>query len=77
MNKARRLQLQTLSDQIAALRYQIEEVATDEEEAFSNLPESLQESEKGQASAEAVSSLIEATELCDEISNLLDTAKGD
>ena len=71
MNKARRKWLEkaiaTLEDQ----KLELETICEEEQEAFDNMPESLQESEKGQAMYENIDTLESAfSDLEDIISNL-------
>ena len=47
MNKERRKRLLEISDKLSDLMDDLEEVIEEEEEAFNNLPESLQDSTKG------------------------------
>ncbi|EGE9794897.1 hypothetical protein [Salmonella enterica] len=47
MNNERRKRLTALSQQLAELKDDIQSVLDEEEEAFSNLPESLQNGERG------------------------------
>ena len=48
MNKARRKQLSEIQEKLAELKDMIETVLDEEQEAYDNLPESLQESERGE-----------------------------
>lgn len=57
MNNDRRKRLQKIVDQLAELGEQIEDILADEQEAFDNMPESLQTSERGMAAEEAISNL--------------------
>lgn len=64
MNKKRRDELrsvitalETLRDRIDDIRMDIEAIQGEEEEALSNLPESLQESEQGQKMQDAIDNL--------------------
>lgn len=59
MNKARRSDIQKIIERLEEIRDDIEAVKDEEEEAYENLPESLQESERGESS-EAVCSLKES-----------------
>lgn len=49
MNKIRRKKLQNLHDRITQLNTELSEVMDEEQEAFGNMPESLQDSSKGLA----------------------------
>ncbi len=78
MNKARRKSiekvsrsLESLSEPISTeyleiLRSDLEDILWDEEFAFENMPENLQDSERGQMSQEAQSNLEEAISLIDD-----------
>ncbi len=71
MNAARRSEIQNiaaaLNEQLSALQ----QVAADEQEYFDNMPESLQQGEKGQKAEEAAQALQEAAdELENQISNI-------
>ena len=48
MNKNRRKQLERIVEQLENLRDDLEMLKDEEQECFDNLPESLQESEKGE-----------------------------
>ena len=73
MNKARRKMLQDIIDELDAQREQIEAVQKEEQEAYDNLPESIQDSERGEAMSGNVDDLESAaSDLEDIISNLQD-----
>lgn len=63
MNKTRRKQIQTAIQQIEAL---VQNILDDEQAAYDNMPESLQESENGLISADAQESLDAAIEALEE-----------
>ena len=54
MNKDRRTRLSEISDKIAEIISDLEEIRDEEESAFENLPESLQESVRGQELQEKI-----------------------
>lgn len=60
MNKEQRARLGKIVEQLYDLQSQIEEVKDDEESKYDNLPESLQESDKGESFLEAIDSLDDA-----------------
>ena len=62
MNKARRKALGEIYDALALLAERLEELFDEENEAFSNIPENLQGSDRYQSAEEAVSNLEEALE---------------
>lgn len=69
MNKARRSRLGDIAEQLENLYEDIEAVASDEREAYDNLPESLQESERGCMMEEAADEL---DDICSELDCLRD-----
>lgn len=54
MNKYRRKELEKISLLVEASRSLLEEILNEEQEAFDNLPESLQYSEKGERMEEII-----------------------
>ena len=74
MNKSRRKRLSEIADELDSLCYDLEAVASEEREAYDNLPESLQESDKGCAMEEAADELddiySELSELRDRIAEV-------
>lgn len=76
MNKARRKTLEEIREALDGLMLQVDELAEAEQEAFDNLPESLQETERGEAMQAAIdnldslrNSLEEAGEYIEDITN--------
>lgn len=57
MNRERRKRIDTVRDKLEELMEEIEALHDEEAEAYDNLPESLQESERGEAMSEAVDNL--------------------
>lgn len=72
MNKQRRKKLAEASSLIAQAQSIIEEVKDEEEEARYNLPESLQDSEKGEQMQECIDALDEAYGQCDDLMSVID-----
>jgi hypothetical protein len=62
MNDFRRKRLDYLKDKLADICDEIEIIREEEENAFDNLPESLQESERGEAIQHAVYQLEEISD---------------
>jgi len=60
MNKERRKQLADIVEQLESLKSELEEVKEQEESAFENMPESLQESDRGQRMQEVIDILDNA-----------------
>lgn len=69
MNKARRKELGRIVDELENLRDALDAVACEERECYDNLPESLQESERGCAMEEAADGL---DDICSELDYLKD-----
>ena len=77
MNKERRKAIEEIIDQLGTLKEQIESVSEEESEAYDNLPESIQYSEKGEAISENASDLEQAaSDLDDIMSTLQDIMRG-
>lgn len=77
MNRDRRKRLMQLSEKLSEVRTSLESILEEEENAFDNLPESIQESEKGERMQEYIENIgeaisnIEETEAClEEIFNV-------
>lgn len=77
MNKPRRKAIDKLMERLEDLRSDLELIFEEESEAFDNLPESLQESERGEAMQESIDALEEAISNLEEAIENLDTAKGE
>ena len=60
MNKARRKMLQGIIDELDAQREQLEAVQEGEQEAYDNLPDSIQDTERGETMSENASDLEQA-----------------
>ena len=71
MNKARRKKISEILEQLEGLSVEIEEVMNEEQEAYDNLPESIQYSERGENMEGYISSLDDAMNyVSDAISSL-------
>ncbi|EBW3215006.1 hypothetical protein PL222_11310 [Salmonella enterica] len=75
MNNERRKRLTALSQQLAELKDDIQSVLDEEEEAFNNLPESLQNGERGDAMQTAIAALDAAVSALEETSDQLAEAQ--
>ncbi len=75
MNNKRRKQISEVLNSLEDLREAIESIHADEEDAFENLPESLEGSDRYDAMEEAVSNLEDAVDLVDELIEALENAK--
>lgn len=65
--KSRRKELSRIADELEYLREDLDAVASEERECYDNLPESLQESERGTAMEEATD---EMDDICGELDDL-------
>lgn len=65
--KARRKELSRIAEELENLRDALDAVASEEREAYDNLPESLQESERGTAMSAAAD---EMDDICSELDEL-------
>ena len=82
MNNARRKEIdkvaslrermESLAEEIADAKEALEGIRDDEQEYVDNMPESLQQGEKGEAAQEAISQLEEAIEALGEIEDIVD-----
>ena len=71
MNKQRRKELDEIHGILLEMSERLQMVADDEQEAFDNLPEGLQQSERGQTMEETAENLQEWAEtLADLVGNL-------
>ncbi|BAO53084.1 hypothetical protein KPP23_057 [Pseudomonas phage KPP23] len=75
MNNARRKQLAEIVDQMQELRARLDELQNEEQEAFDNMPESLQQGEKGQQSETAAERIGHAGDSLDEAISALEEAQ--
>lgn len=77
MNKARREKIKNAIDLIQQANEILAEVGDEEDEAFDNMPESLQESERGEQMKEYIDMIDEANEAIDDlIGNLSEITEG-
>lgn len=69
MNKVRRTKLAQIYDKLVYIQEALDEVNADEQEAFSNIPENMQGSERYEQAEEAANNLEEA---CSHLADLLE-----
>lgn len=74
MNNDRRKRIEKVQEQIEGLLAEIEELRDEEQEALENLPESLQETERGERMQTAVDALDEAYTNLDSVNDSLNEA---
>lgn len=75
MSRDRRRQLAGIAGQMMDLRESIEALKEEEQEAYDNLPDSLQESDRGQAMEQAVDMPDSALTALDEVTEALEEAQ--
>ena len=76
MNKARRISITKIADSLQALKSDVESIQSEEQDAYDNLPESLQDSERGDRMQEAIDNLEDALTLIDEaVASLMQAAE--
>lgn len=74
MNNIRRSQIAKLKSQLEEVRDALSDLCTEEQEYYDNMPESIQESEKGDAAQTAADALQSACDEIDSAVSELDTA---
>lgn len=73
MNKNRRRQLADITERIEGIIADLEQIRDDEQDAYDNLPESIQVSERGDAMTDNVYSMDDAIET---LQSAIDTLDG-
>lgn len=71
MNKERRKAIEEIIEQLGTLKDQLESISEEEQQAFDNLPEPFQYSERGDAMMEVVSDMEDATSSIDDVMSIL------
>lgn len=71
MNAVRRKSISKIWDKLEELKIDLEALADEEREAFENLPEGIQYSERGEAMEEAADSLQEQADALQDILDAL------
>lgn len=66
MNKVRRKQLQEVYNRIRTVREDLSDILSEEQQAFDNMPENLQETVRGQESDEIIDCLDDAVGAMDD-----------
>ena len=74
MNKARRKRIEDAQAKLEELKQEIDAILSEEQEAFDNMPESLQDGDRGEAMQEAIDALESAVSSCEEIDEYLTDA---
>lgn len=74
MNANRRKRIGAIWDKIEDLKAELESIMEEEQECFDNLPESLQDSERGDKMQEAIDALENAANSIDDVIEYLQEA---
>jgi DNA mismatch repair ATPase MutL len=72
MNRNRRKRLEAVKDKLEELYFELEAIQEEEEGALNNMPESLQESERGQAMQTAVDTIDDVMNDIESVKDNLD-----
>lgn len=76
MNNVRRKRLKQAQDLLNSAAQIVDQVKDDEQDAYDNLPESFQESDKGQRMEEAIDHLTDALNAIEEAGDCIEDAAG-
>ena len=74
MNNERRKRITALTNQLTEIKEEIEALQQEEQDAYDNMPEGIQQSERGDNSEAALGDLEEAAEHCQSAAEALETA---
>jgi len=74
MNKERRKRLSNIAGQLESLKGELEDIQSEEQESFDAMPESLQNSERGESSQTAISELDDAIGHFDDLVDAVERA---
>ena len=72
MNNERRRRIEKIMEKIDGIKVELEEVRDDEQQAFDNLPEGLQLSERGENMENGLSLMEECIENLDSVAGTLE-----
>lgn len=75
MNKTRRAALDAMIGKFEELKSELETIGSEERDAFDNMPESLQQSEKGQAASTAADAIDNAVSEIDSVVSSVEEAR--
>lgn len=75
MNNERRKQLDKVAALLSEARGELENIASDEREAFDNMPEGLQQSEKGERASEIADSLDDCVSRLEDVESDLESVR--
>lgn len=74
MNRYRRKELDSIIKTLGALYYELEDLSSKETDAYENLPESLQQAQKGEMILEAADNINNACEAIEEVITFIENA---
>lgn len=74
MNAQRRKQLERIIDKLDALNAEIESIRDDEQNAYDNMPESLQDSDRGERMTTIIDYIDDATSSLGDVIDYLESA---
>lgn len=74
MNDERRKEIQRARDLLAEVKAILEQVQSEEQDYYDNMPESFQNGDKGTKASEAADKLQEAVDAVDEVDNAIEEA---
>lgn len=74
MNNQRRKEINAVLNELADLRSRIETIQSEEQDAYDNMPEGLQQSERGEKAEQACSELDDAISAFDDLESALNGA---
>ena len=77
MNDARRKKLSRLYDKLEGCRDELEQIRDQEQQAYDNMPVSVQDTDRGIGIYEALDNLENAHGLLEEVLEGIDNAKGE
>lgn len=77
MNNARRKALNSIIERLEDLKGDLQTVLDEEQDAFDNLPEGLQMSERGETMETAIDNMAEAVDAFDDLAELIREATGE
>ena len=77
MNNARRKALNSIIERLEGLKENLQTVLDEEQDAFDNLPEGLQMSERGETMEGAIDNMAEAVGAFDDLADLIREATGE
>jgi iron-sulfur cluster repair protein YtfE (RIC family) len=72
MNRNRRKQLKDICKRLEIIKDELDNVMSDEQDCFDNMPENLQGSARGQDSEEAIEQMEDAIDQLDEAINSIE-----